>query len=140
MSKHNKLFGAAIATLLILALGLTLPAWSRDFALATSSKPEAFTELYFNNIRTLPSTVEKGKPNTLHFTVVNHENASTTYTYRISIIENDHTRTTTGAITIAAEKSASLPVTIAPTGAGDNIELVIELPAQHQQLHLRVKS
>ena len=139
----NKVFQigiSVIATAAVISVGFSQPTLSRDFALATSFQPEHFTELYFNNLLSLPPVVQKGQPQKLWFTIANHESSRTYYEYRISIIENGQVKTTTGSTLISSEQATRLPVTFTAAKAGEAIEIIVELPAQHQAIHFRSKS
>lgn len=52
-------------------------------ALATTVKPETFTELYFENNVTLPSSVNPYQPYYFRFTIHNIENKVMTYPYEV---------------------------------------------------------
>lgn len=47
-------------------------------------EPETFTELYFNDHKTLPKYVEKGEIYPYSFTIANHETMDKTYNYTIT--------------------------------------------------------
>ena len=140
MKNNHKIWVAAAGTVLVIALGFTQPIWSRDYALAVSAHPEPFTELFFNNIPSLPNTILVGRPEILHFTIANHESAQQTYQYRVTQIENGKSSSKLSSVHIALEQSARLPLTISPVKAGETIEIIVELPAQHQSIHFRTKS
>ena len=55
--------------------------------LATTRKPETFTELYFENHNNLPKTFERGKKYTFRFTIHNLEYQDMNYSYEINAIE-----------------------------------------------------
>lgn len=57
-------------------------------ALATTVKPETFTELYFENNAKLPSTVTQNKTFHFSFTVHNLEYQKYTYPYEVSLQQN----------------------------------------------------
>ncbi len=136
----SKIWFATAVSIAIIALGITQPTWSRDYALAISAHPEPFTELYFNDISSLPNTMLAGRPETLHFTIANHESASQTYQYRVTQIENGKSSSKLSFVHIPLEQSARLPLTISPVKAGETLEIIVELPAQHQSIHFRTKS
>jgi len=57
-------------------------------ALATTVKPETFTELYFENHLQLPSTVSSNQTITFTFTVHNLEYKTYTYPYEVTLDQN----------------------------------------------------
>ena len=63
----------------------TVPAVRNAVALATTVKPETFTELYFENHLSLPSTIIYGEDNNFKFTIHNLENKDMNYPYEVYI-------------------------------------------------------
>ena len=134
--------GVTISILMgLIAIGLSTPILSHDFALATSVRPEPYTELYFNNLLTLPPSIESGKQQNLHYTIANHEGRLNAYTYRILILEDTVVKTViTKTVAIDSEQSISLPITFIAPKNRETIEVIVELPEQHQSIHFRTTS
>ena len=64
---------------------VTVPGVREAVVLATTVKPETFTELYFENHLSLPSTIIYGEDNKFKFTLHNLENKDMNYTYEVYI-------------------------------------------------------
>ena len=81
----NVLFYLTIVGFLTLGIHqLTLnKAFMNTVALATTVKPEVFTELYFENHLNLPSIIQPNQPYYFEFTIHNLENQETTYPYEV---------------------------------------------------------
>jgi hypothetical protein len=58
------------------------------FILATSVKPETFTELYFENHLSLPNEITLSKKNNFKFIIHNLENKDMEYTYEVYLDVN----------------------------------------------------
>ena len=61
----------------------SVPEVREAITLATTKKPETFTELYFENHLSLPSKVEIDRPYTFAFTIHNLENKDMNYPYEV---------------------------------------------------------
>jgi hypothetical protein len=120
--------------------GLAEPALARDFRLATSAPKEPFTALYFTDPHALPVSVTKGKPQTVHFTIENHQSAPMTYMYHTTLTGNRLPIVGTKTITLAPEQSADLPLSFTATESGETLEVIVELPQQGQSIHFWSKS
>lgn len=134
--------GITISILMgIIAIGLSTPILSHDFALATSEKPEPYTELYFNNLLSLPPSIKSGKQQNLNYTIANHEGRLNAYTYHVLILEDSVVKTVINkTVAIDSEQSVSLPITFIATKSRATIEVIVELPEQHQSIHFRTAS
>jgi hypothetical protein len=62
-----------------------VPGVKEAVALATTVKPETFTELYFENHRSLPSKITYNEDNKFKFTIHNLENKDMNYPYEVYI-------------------------------------------------------
>jgi hypothetical protein len=60
-----------------------VPSFNQALILATTVKPEAFTELYFEDHLSLPGKIVPGKENIFSFTVHNLENRDMQYSYEV---------------------------------------------------------
>ena len=65
-----------------------IPGVKENVNLATTVKPETFTELYFENHLKLPSTVKVGEKYTFSFTVHNLEYKTRSYPYEVYLDTN----------------------------------------------------
>jgi hypothetical protein len=70
---------------LILSIITHIPNIKGAITLATTHKPEAFTELYFENSVNLPKIITDKKVYSFAFTVHNHENKNFDYSYIVYI-------------------------------------------------------
>lgn len=62
------------------------PSLKEAIALATTRKPETFTELYFEDHVSLPKTITLYKETSFKFTIHNLENKDNVYLYEITMI------------------------------------------------------
>ncbi|GAH55394.1 unnamed protein product [marine sediment metagenome] len=65
-----------------------VPSVKEAFILATTVKPETFTELYFEDHLSLPNKVTLFKENNFRFTIHNLENKDIVYIYEVYIDVN----------------------------------------------------
>jgi len=80
------LFVIAIAVIIGLAqYAYSFPAIKDAIAMATTVKPETFTELYFENHASLPMTIIYNQIYSFSFTIHNLENKDVNYQYEIYI-------------------------------------------------------
>jgi hypothetical protein len=83
---------AAASVVGILVLASNVPGIRNAVTLATTEKPEAFTELYFEDHGNLPKTIEKYKEYSFSFTIHNLESKDMAYSY-IVYLQRDSERT-----------------------------------------------
>lgn len=67
----------------------SVPAVKEAITLATTMKPETFTELYFEDHNNLPKTFEKAKKYTFRFTIHNLEYQDMNYSYEVNAIDEE---------------------------------------------------
>ncbi len=65
------------------------PSARQTVALATTVKPETFTELYFENHEKLVKQIEPNNPQSFSFTIHNREYGTVTYPYEIFITDTN---------------------------------------------------
>lgn len=140
LSKKYKIASAFVLVLGLAIIGISKPVWSRDFALATTKRPQPFTELYFNNLRTLPTETSAGKPVNLSFTIANFEETTKNYQYRVKVTKQGVTKITARTVVLQPNRTVALPVTFETGSVGEIIDIAVELPEQNQTIHLRSKS
>lgn len=82
-----------LTIILFIILGVfflsTIPSVRASWALATTVKPETFTELYFENQLNLPSIVKANQQYYFDFTIHNLENQNMTYLYEVYLQTGD---------------------------------------------------
>jgi hypothetical protein len=71
----------ACALILWVHIALSIPVVKEAFVLATTVKPETFTELYFEDHINLPKTIQSQKKYSFVFTIHNLENTDMEYPY-----------------------------------------------------------
>jgi uncharacterized membrane protein len=135
----------AATVVAVIAIGLiTLlaqPAAARALTQATTQQPEHFTELYFMNHITLPKVVTAGVPASFTYRIVNHETTTTIYHPQVQLVENGQTHTLnsdTFQLTDGALRDTTISFTASQPGS--QLELIVNLPEQHQIIHFRSHS
>ena len=105
--------------------------------------PERYTELFFNQSLTLPTTLAelKGRPVTFSFSIHNLEGQVTEYPYMV-VYTNDHgasTEVALGSVVLedGAVKRIAQTITL-PAGATAKSEISVVLPSQDQSIHFWV--
>lgn len=87
-SRITKIMLTTIFLLLFTVLfyyAFSLPIIKDNWALATTVKPESFTELYFDEYKKLPKTIKKGQNYSFSYTIHNLENKDMQYPYEIKV-------------------------------------------------------
>ena len=144
MHKHNKrlklIIKAELYVLCLLSvLGIILsansiPSINEAITLATTQKPETFTELYFENHLDLPKTVKPKTPYTFTFTVHNVEYKDMEYSYVVYLQRDDQKIVIDqGSLNLRKDGSQSVKENFGPL---KNIrsKIVVELTNQNQQI------
>ncbi len=104
-------------------------------ALATTIKPETFTELYFENHTSLPSTVTTNQTITFTFTVHNLEYRSYTYPYEISLNEKSNkTIIDRGIFTLPQNGYKTISETYTITRPITRAKIAVTLTNLHQDI------
>ena len=114
----------------------SVPAVREAITLATTVKPETFTELYFEDHINLPKKVELEKEQSFKFTIHNLEYTDMTYLYEIKASDEKETITlSTGSATLSHNeyKTINERYTLAATGGRTKIEVL--LVHQNQPIH-----
>lgn len=129
---------AIISVGLAVVLNLILPTLIKGSAIAITPSSQAFTELYFKDIRTLPTAALPGMPASLRFVIANHEGYQVKYRYTVSITENSLLRSRkTNTVTLLNNQPITIPVNFTPSSRAKTTDITVELPDQHQTIHLR---
>ncbi|HJQ08692.1 MAG TPA: hypothetical protein VJ836_04410 [Candidatus Saccharimonadales bacterium] len=104
---------------------------------ATTHLPERFTELYFNDNRSLPKSIETGKTYTAGFIISNQETISQVYTYQVEIIDAAGARKLEPVtVRVAHGLSSYQPFTFSAEQAGE-VRLVVRLLTHNQTIHFK---
>jgi hypothetical protein len=133
---------AALAVLACLA-ELVLPALfaNKSLHLATSVQNERITELYFVDHTSLPKTVPVDKPTQVSFHIQNEQGTDEIYYPRVTVfVDGVAHQLPQRALAVADGQGKDVPVTFQPATPGQNLEIVIDLPAQGESIHFRSQS
>lgn len=91
-------------------------------------RPEHLTELYFANLRQLPTTYRPDKPQAIAFTIHNLEYRATRYHYLLVARAAGKERILgNGAITLAQDGSRSITRTVSVPPQGRRVEIRVSL-------------
>lgn len=127
----------------VLAAGIALRSLAPNSDPLTWSlfkQPEALTEVYFSDHKTLPATYAPGETYLLTFTIVNKEGRPMSYPFEI-VVEGEGERIvlTTGRLAVENDeiKTHSVPVTYGDLGP--NARVIVSLPEQGQTLQYFAK-
>jgi len=118
----------------------TVPAVRETVALATTVKPETFTELYFEKHLTLPANISYNQENKFAFTVHNLEYKTMTYPYEVYIKCSDvgcigeKQIIDEGKITLKHDEYEIIPESFTLTTPTGRIEVVTNLINKNQAI------
>lgn len=106
------------------------------FILATTKKPETFTELYFENHLSLPTEIVLFEENSFKFTIHNLENRDMDYNYEVyieadgekQVIENN-------SVLIKNNEYKTIPESFAITTPAQRAKIVVNLIDKNQAIH-----
>ncbi len=110
--------------------------------LATTVKPETFTELYFENHTSLPSKIINKKNNAFKFTIHNLENKNMLYPYEVYTDTNGDKKTiqqSTIFIKNNGFKTIDENFTIVDSSASARIKVIINLINENQHIDFWIK-
>jgi len=118
----------------VAALYIKVPGVREAVALATTKKPERFTELYFENHLKLPSVVKEREKYKYAFTIHNLEHETKEYPYEI-YIETDGKKEylEENSVTLTHEDSVTLEKAFVVTTATRSA-LVVNLINKNQEI------
>ena len=103
--------------------------------LATSVKPETFTELYFENHLSLPNKVTLSKKNNFKFTIHNLENKDIEYPYEVYIDINGEKKIIyINSVIIKNTEYKTIPVDFTITIPIQRAKVVVSLINKNQQI------
>lgn len=139
----TSLFMAAIVMILAIAGSIFSQPIAHAWSLATTHKPETFTELYFNTSKAnpLPTSTPVGQVRTFSFHLTNHERRNYHYAYRVQMNINGRTfPIVTGSVELPSEagKDITVPFTVPVAEAHPEITVILISPAE--QISFRSES
>lgn len=103
--------------------------------LATSAKPEPFTELYFEKHDKLPHEVTPSKPSAFTFTIHNLEQKNMQYRYIVyADLGGEKITVDEGTIPLAHNTSKSVTERFKTDNLEGRMKMVVELPEKQQDI------
>lgn len=116
------------------------PAIKNTMVLATTIKPEAFTELYFENHTKLPHSVTSSTPATFTFTIHNLENRDMKYHYTTyADLGNEKIVIDEGMVTLKHNAYKSLTERFTTDHLFGRMKIIVALTNKQQQINFWVE-
>ena len=113
-----------------------VPSAKEALILATSVKPETFTELYFEDHLSLPDKVTLFKENNFKFTIHNLENKDMEYPYEVYIdLDREKQMIDKGSVLIKNNEYKTISEDFTITIPMQRVKVVINLISKNQQIH-----
>ncbi|HUD11144.1 MAG TPA: hypothetical protein VMS08_01935 [Candidatus Saccharimonadia bacterium] len=131
------------ACLMAIAIGDTLFHSQVVYAQLESWKliptPQHFTELYFENNQSLPTTIPT-KPVAFDFAIGDHDGQLVTYPYEVVITTQSGvtSEVDAGQVALPDGQTASIPVLLTLPKGTTTAEIYVELPDQKQVIDFRM--
>jgi hypothetical protein len=141
-SAHRTLVWVATAVICVAAaaaLGIAFPHQiAHQIALSVTRQPTPYTELYFSDPQSLPSSLSLSAPNLFGFTVVNHEGHDTVYSYVVTLASSyGSSIIAQGRIDLKNNMSATRPVNVRPTHSATEYVTTVSLQGRFETIHFR---
>jgi hypothetical protein len=112
-----------------------VPSVREAFILATTKKPETFTELYFEDHLTLPKEITLFKENNFKFTIHNLENKDMEYPYEVYIEVNGEKQSIDkNSVLIKNNEYKTITQTFIITTPIQRAKIVVNLIDKNQQI------
>jgi len=113
-----------------------VPSVKEALILATTVKPETFTELYFEDHLTLPNKVTLFKENNFKFTIRNLENKDMVYIYEVYIdVNREKQMIDKNSVLIKKNEYKTITEDFTITVPTQRVKVVINLIGKNQQIH-----
>jgi uncharacterized membrane protein len=107
---------------------VSIPSVKEAIAMATTVKPETFTELYFEDHINLPNKIEIGKAQAFKFTIHNLEYRNMTYKYEIQAIDEKGDRTlVSGSATLSQDEYRTISTSYKIATASGRMKIQVVL-------------
>lgn len=111
---------------------------AHEVALAVTTRPQAFTQLYFSNPTTLPKSLALSGPNPFRFTVANHEGHEIIYSYTVTMASSDdHSILAQGRIDLQNNVAATRLVNVRPTRPATQYLISVSLLGRNEAIWFR---
>ena len=113
-----------------------VPSVKEAFILATTKKPETFTELYFEDHLSLPNKVTFFKENNFKFTIHNLENKDMIYIYEVYIdVNREKQIIDKNSVLIKNNEYKTITEDFTITVPTQRVKAVVNLISKNQQIH-----
>ena len=113
-----------------------VPSVKEALILATTVKPETFTELYFEDHLSLPNKVVIFKENNFKFTIHNLENKDMVYIYEVYIdVNREKQMIDKNSVLIKNNEYRTITEDFAITVPTQRVKAVVNLICKNQQIH-----
>lgn len=111
------------------------PAIKEAIVLATTVKPETFTELYFEDHINLPKKIELGEEQSFKFTIHNLEYQDTTYKYEIKAVDDKENITlSSGSATLSHNEYKTIDGSYTLATASGRMKIQVLLVNKNQPI------
>lgn len=134
---------AVLVCLIILGSFLIVnhvPSVKEVFVLATTIKPETFTELYFEDHLSLPNKIVLYEKNSFKFTIHNLENKDMEYSYEIYIDINGEKKVIDeSSVLIKSNGYKTITVNYTITIPVQRAKVIVNLIGKDQQIHFWIE-
>ena len=113
-----------------------VPSVKEALILATTVKPETFTELYFEDHLSLPNQVTLFKENNFKFTIHNLENKDTVYIYEVYIdVKREKQMIDKNSVIIKNNEYETITEDFTITVPMQRVKVVVNLMGKNQPIH-----
>ena len=135
---------SAILVCIIILGGFLLvnhvPAVKETIILATTVKPETFTELYFEDHLSLPNKIVLYEKNSFEFTIHNLENKDMDYSYEVYIDMNGEKQVIDeSSVLIKSNEYNTIAVDYTITIPVQRAKVIVNLIGKDQQIHFWIE-
>ena len=114
---------------------------AHQVALAVTTKPAPFTELYFSDPKGLPKSLSLSRPTAFDFTVVNHEGRDSVYWYVVTLASSYGSATIAqGRIDLGKGKGATTRVGVRPSRGATEYLITVNLVGRTESVWFRAVS
>src|SRR3989344_6070905 len=120
---------------IILQHGDPIPRVKEAIVLATTKKPETFTELYFEDHINLPGKIEIGKEQSFRFTIHNLEYRDMTYKYETKAVDDKEEITlSSGSVTLSHDEYRTINENFVLATASGKTKIQVTLVDKNQSI------